>query len=135
MAVARQHCLADVRLSGPELGVDAKEVQPVSRRGAQREHSLAGSDVDEDLISRGGSERCPTLAERVGGAHESHRVDGVGREGAVSRLVGVQPRECVPLRVCVPACIRAERLRQVGVGVQARTGTTMVVELDEDRPL
>ena len=135
VAAARHHGLSDVRLSGAERAVDTKQKQPVAGRGAEREHRLARLDVDEDLVPGGRSQRRAALAQRVGHANQSHCVDGVDREGRVRRIGRVQPGERVTDRVGVPAGIRAERVRQVVVRVQARPGAPMILELDEDRSL
>ena len=81
--------------------------------GAEREDRLTRLDVDEDLVPGGRSQRRATLAQRVRNAHQSHCVDGVGRERPVRGMGRVDPGERVACGVCVPAS-HSRRARPAG---------------------
>ena len=135
IAVARHHGLSQVRFSGAHRAVEAEKKQPVAGRGAEREDGLTRLDVDEDLVPGGRSQSRATLAERIRHAHQSHCVDGVGRERPVRGMGRVDPGERVACGVRVPPSVRAERVRQVVVRVQARSGAPVLLELDKHRLL
>ena len=100
--------------------------------GAEREHRLARLDVDEDLVPGGRSQRRAALAQRIGHAHEPHSVDGVVASAWCAGSGDSSHANASSAGSRVPARVRAERVRQVVVRVQARPGAPMILELDED---
>ena len=103
--------------------------------GAEREDGLTRLDVDEDLVAGGRSQSRATLAERIRDAHQSHCVDGVGRERPVRGIGRVQPGERVAGGVRVPPPFAPSASGRSVVRVQARSGAPVLLELDEHRLL